>query len=400
MAKSPFPYYRRNLYCLYTIKLSKWLMLIMPIVALFYNENGLTELDIYILQAIYSISVAVMEIPSGYMADIVGRKKTLLLGAILGTLGFVIYSFSNSFVGFLCGEVILGLGGSFISGADSALLYESLAAMRMKHRYLKFEGRVMAIGGFAETAAAICGGVLAALLSYRAVYVTQTCIAALAIPAALLLLEPPRTRITGRPGLTHIVKVCREALIGNRALAGTIFLSSVTGIATLCMAWTSQIYFVTVGFSEVEITPIWVVLNLTVAIFSAYAYSVHHFLGSRVLFLLTSVYIPASYIFLGLFPLTFGLLSLLLFYAVRGYVTPVLKNFINNHCDSSVRATVLSVRNLIIRLGFALLGPAIGWMTGAFTISHGLIFGGVVLFVTSVSAYLFANHHKSYDSTS
>ncbi len=74
--------YHHNIYYLYIIKLSKWLMLIMPIVALFYNDNGLTDFDIFLLQAIYSISVAFLEIPSGYMADIVGRKKSLIFGSI------------------------------------------------------------------------------------------------------------------------------------------------------------------------------------------------------------------------------------------------------------------------------------------------------------------------------
>ncbi len=69
-------------------------MLIMPIVALFYNENGLDNFDIFLLQAIYSVSVAVMEIPSGYMADVVGRKKTLILGSVLGALGYLFYSMS------------------------------------------------------------------------------------------------------------------------------------------------------------------------------------------------------------------------------------------------------------------------------------------------------------------
>ena len=71
-------------------------MLIMPIVALYYTENGLSSFDIYLLQAVYSFSVALMEIPSGYMADVLGRKKSLIIGAILGTLGFVVYSFASS----------------------------------------------------------------------------------------------------------------------------------------------------------------------------------------------------------------------------------------------------------------------------------------------------------------
>lgn len=170
--------YRRNIYSLYLIKISKWLMLIMPIVALFYNENGLDEMGIYLFQAIYSVSVVVLEILSGYMADIVGRKKTLLLGSILGTLGFVIYSITSSFLGFLIAEVTLGIGGSFISGADSAMLFNNLAAMCRKHRYLQFEGRITPLGSFAETGAAICGGTLAAMLSYQAIYVSQAVIAA------------------------------------------------------------------------------------------------------------------------------------------------------------------------------------------------------------------------------
>jgi len=89
-------------------------MLIMPIVALFYTDNGLDAFDIYVLQAVYSLSVAILEIPSGYMADVIGRKKSLVIGSFLGTLGYCIYSLSSGFYGFLAAEIILGLGGSWV----------------------------------------------------------------------------------------------------------------------------------------------------------------------------------------------------------------------------------------------------------------------------------------------
>ena len=54
-----------NIYYLYLIKLSKWLMLIMPVVVLFYNDNGLESYQIYLLQAGYSISVVIFEIHLG-----------------------------------------------------------------------------------------------------------------------------------------------------------------------------------------------------------------------------------------------------------------------------------------------------------------------------------------------
>ena len=359
-------------------------MLIMPIVALFYNENGLDDFDIFLLQAIYSVSVAVMEIPSGYMADFVGRKKTLVLGGILGTLGYLIYAISDNFTGFLVAEVVLGVGGSFISGADSAMLFDSLVATQNQHRYLQFEGRITSLGNFAETAAAVCGGLIAALLSYRAVYISQAIIAVMAVPAALLLLEPPRDSPIERPGFNHIISVCKNATLTNKKLSSAILLSAVTGIATLCMAWTAQIYFVANNLTEVTITPLWVTLNLTVAIVAAFASLAMKILGKRISLLLIMLYIPAGYIFLGWLPLIPAIFSLYLFYAVRGYATPVLKDLINQNCDSCTRATVLSIRSLIIRLGFALLGPAIGFFSDILDLSNALIFAGILLLILSI----------------
>ncbi len=100
-------------------------MLTMPIIVLFYQENGLSMQDVLLLKGIYSVAVVLLEIPSGYVADIWGRKKSLILGAIFGCAGFVIYSFSYGFSGFLLAELILGIGGSFISGSDSAMLYDT-----------------------------------------------------------------------------------------------------------------------------------------------------------------------------------------------------------------------------------------------------------------------------------
>ncbi|WP_457576853.1 MFS transporter [Desulfomarina sp.] len=375
-----------NIYKLYLIKLSKWLMLIMPIVALFYRENGLNDFDIYLLQAVYAVSVALMEIPSGYMADIIGRKKSLVLGSIMGSLGFFIYSFSSSFPGFLTAEIILGLGGSFISGSDSALLYDSLAAIRMKHRYLQFEGRITSIGNFAETAAALCGGLLAGYLGYRSVYFAQGIIAFIAVPASLLLTEPPRDHPDGVPGFAHILKVCRDTLIFNKKLRSTIFFSSVIGISTLCMAWTAQIYFVAAELTAYEITPLWIVLNLTVAVAAAFAAEIVTLLGERKSLLIILFFIPLGYIFLGTLPLQAAVVSLFLFYAVRGYATPVLKDLINNNCSSATRATVLSIRSMIIRFGFAVIGPLTGFFSEQFSLTTALILTGSILMISSVTS--------------
>ncbi len=386
-----------NIYGLYLIKLSKWFMLIMPIVALFYTDNGLDDFDIYLLQAIYSVSVAVLEIPSGYMADIIGRKKSLVLGSILGTVGFVVYSLSNDFNGFLLAEIALGFGGSFISGSDSAMLYDSLAGLKNQHKYLQLEGRITSLGNFAETTAAIGGGLIAAYFSYRSVYICQAAIAAIGIPASLLLVEPAREGKISRPGLRHILQVCKESLFIDRRLSSTLLLSSIIGTATLCMAWTSQIYFVSMGLMEKQITPLWVILNLTVAVVAAFAAQVIGVLRKNRAIVVLVLFIPLSYVFLGLLPLLPAIGVLVVFYAVRGYATPLLKDLTNSNCSSGTRATVLSIRNMIIRTCFAILGPTIGVLSSHYSLSFALVISGCVLMVLSCAAAVFLFTTMGYD---
>lgn len=389
-----------NIYYLYLIKLSKWLMLIMPIVVLFYNENHLDTYQIYLLHAAYSISVACFEIPSGYMADVIGRKTTLIAGSLLGTVGFVVLAASDSFGGFFIAELILGLGGSFISGSDSALLYDSLAAEHKQHYYLRYEGRITALGNFAETVAAIGGGLLAAWLGYRAVYCAQTVVAAIAIPASLLLVEPAREKLLNRPSLGQISRISRQALFQDPRLASLILAASMAGTATLSMAWTAQIYFVEVGFTEKEITPLWVALNLSVAVVSAVAATVVARLGVKLALVIMMVWLPLSFVLLGALDLTGALIVLFMFYLIRGYGTPLLRNLINHNCDSSIRATVLSIRSLLIRLFFSIGGPAIGYLAGSTTLATALIAFGLVLCAGSALSALFLFHQHDFKEES
>jgi MFS family permease len=305
-------------------------------------------------------------------------------------------SISFGFSTFLIAEIILGIGGSFISGADSALLYDSLQSDNRQHYYLRYEGRITAMGNLGETLAALGGGLLAVWLGYRSVYTAQTLIAAIGIPAALLLVEPLRIKHLSRPSFGEILEISRQALLTDRKLGGAILAGSVAGTATLGMAWTAQVYFVDQGFTEKEITPLWVLLNLVVGGVSLYSGAVVARLGTPRAILISST-LPAGFILLGILPLYSALIMLIIFYLIRGYTTPMFRDLINQNCDSSVRATVLSIRSLLVRLLFSLGGPAIGYLAGFTSLKAALVVFGLVLGLLSLlsTAFLFRHHHVS-----
>ena len=369
----------------------------MPIVVPFYESNGLTMKDIMILQAVYSIAIVILEVPSGYLADVIGRKKTLIIGAVFGILGFTTYSFSFGFMGFLVAEIILGIGQSCISGADSAMLYDSLLEIGEEKKYTRFEGRITALGNVAEALAGIAGGLLVGI-TIRTPYLAQIFVAFIALPAAITLVEPTRKIPLIKAGMMEIVQIARFALITDRPLRRNILFSAITGCATLTMAWFAQPFF---EYTRIDIAwfgILWTTLNLTVAITSYTAHRLEKRLGQRWSILLIALLIPLGYLALSRFNLPIGLLVLYLFYLVRGYATPVLKDYINRITASHIRATVLSVRNFIIRLLFAIVGPLLGWVKDIYSLPQALALTGFIFLIISIlTAILFVSSGKEME---
>ncbi|MBP7076298.1 MAG: MFS transporter [Bacteroidales bacterium] len=379
----------RNIYMLYLIKVAKWFMLVMPIIVLFYQSHGLSLRDVLTVQAVYSVSIVLWEIPSGYAADYWGRRKTIILGSILGTIGFVIYSFANGFWGFIAAESVLGIGISLISGADSAILYDSLVEKGRQNEYMKLEGRVISIGNFSETLAALAGGLLAEI-SLRTPFIAQTFVAFIAVPASFLLYEPARTKPIIQAGMRHILSIVRHSLFVDKDLRRNIMYSAIIGSATLSMAWFLQPYLqAELKMSAAHIGITWFIMNLAVGLATLIAYKVEKVAGARNTLILIALAIPGGYILMAYIHSWIVLGVVLLFYIVRGIATPVLKDYINRITTSDIRATVLSVRNFLIRILFSIIGPFVGYFADVYSLRQALYLAGTLFFIFSAITLLF-----------
>lgn len=377
-----------NLYKLYIIKIAKWFSLIMPIIVLFFEDNGLSMTDIFLLKAVYSVGMLVLEIPSGYFGDVWGRRKTLIVGALLTTVGFSFYTFSFAFWQFMLAELVLGMGQSFISGSDSAMLYDSMKSQRREGEYLKYEGRVTSVGNFSEAFAGILGALLATI-SLRTPFYFQTLIAAAAIPAAISLVEPPIDKEKRVAGFRDILHVVRFAMVEHVKLRYFILFSSLIGTATLTYAWFIQPYLQEIDWPLALFGVIWTALNLTVGFSSMMAHRVEHRFSQRQSTGIIFLSVAGGFIFTGLFISVWALPLLFLFYMVRGIATPVLKDYIHLLIDSDVRATVLSLRNMFIRINFAMIGPILGWVTDEYSLGTGLVAAGIFFLLSGSVLYYF-----------
>lgn len=350
-----------NIWKLFVIKGGLWFMIIMPIIVLFFQDNGLNMTQIMSLQACYSASLALTEIPSGYAADLLGRKKTLILGCVLAFLGFTLFSISYTFLGFLVAEVLLGVGNSFISGADTALMYDSLLEVKAEKKFLKYEGRSISIGNFSEAFAGIIGGSLAAI-SFRYPAYAQVIISFFILPFAFSLREPKIQQNRIQRSWKSILEVLDFSLRTSKVLRTHILYSSGIGMGTLMMAWLAQPFLKELGVEMKHYGILWALLNVVVGLVAYQAHRIENRFSELQSLFLVGFICVFGYLFMSFNINGMGFGVLLIFYANRGYATPLLRNHINKHTPSNVRATVMSIRSLIIRMSFALIAPCIGWV--------------------------------------
>ena len=353
-----------NILKMYLLKGVTWFMVAMPIIVIFFQENDLSTTEIMILQAVYSLTIAILEIPSGFFADSYGRKNSILISTFFSFIGYILLSTYSGFNEYLIAEILLGIGGSLISGADSAIIYDTLIELDDEKKKKKIEGKNYAIGNFSEAIAGILGGFLALSSIYLPIYI-QTFVIMLSIPIAFSLVEPKRT-FKIATSLNSILNIVKDTFIHNKKLKWYIIYSSAMGMTTLSVAWFVQPFLSTIDMPLTYFGIIWAGLNIMAGLTSYYSYI---FNNSKLLIYI-SIYMSISLICLGFNISLFGLFFIALVYLFRGIITPHLRNLININTTSERRATVLSLRSFMIRLSFALTAPLLGYITDIYTINY------------------------------
>lgn len=327
---------------------------------------------------------AILEVPTGVVADKYGRKTSVILGLLCSSLGFAVYIIKPHLGFFLLGEFIIALGFALISGADEALLYDTLLNLESETKATQTFAQISNIGMAGYLLGAPIGSVLAVSAGYPFVYLLTAGSILFAAGIAVLLIEPPVSRpmaddLGYKAVLTRGVRLFWKspevrsfgldyAIVG--ALAGTIiwFNQMILGEVNFPVVW-----FGTVASAGI------VAEILFAQVVGRFEWRFGFELVARV-----SAMIPV----LGFAVAVIGILSQSWILAVLGILLgfsviigrkSLIRAKINGHIPSSERSTALSavelVRKFIIGLSYIIMSV---------TLSHSLLLsliaiGGLLL---------------------
>jgi hypothetical protein len=228
----------------------------------------------------------------------------------------------------------------------------------------------------------------------RGYYHIQTVLTAFGFIAALFLVEPKLHISRVVVSFQSIMNIVKETLWKKSQLNRYIFFSSIIGFASLSMAWFAQIFLYDAGVEKANFGIVWTALNLMVMLGSFSAYKTDKLFGPRYVLIFLLVFLAGGYLLAAQTISFWGIGFLLIFYFVRGTAHPIMKDRINRLTKSNIRATVLSVRSLIIRILFALLGPVLGLLTDRISLSFALMLCGVIILFPGIFLVVRILHDK------
>ena len=385
-----FPFGKGNITSLTLIYFFSLLYFYVPIATLYLQDKGLNYTMINSIWAIIVGTMFIAEIPTGIIADRIGRKKAIILALGLQLSGEVIFLFAQSYWLFaLCG-VIGGLGFAFSSGCIESLVYEDLKRSGRVDQMNRAMGLIHAARQTASLLAFALGGLLLREINpsrfVTAIALTAGCVA-IGFLLTFTLKEDHQTLMNSKDQRENSLKYLKDGwqlIRSNKIFQLLIALSIFTVPFRDYLINLYQPRFVDAG-----LPPVWLGFGLALAsgvgiLCARYAYLLEKHLGSRMAILI-STFLPGLLYFVFAFVSGgWGLVPLFcLLLGVQSLKSPLLSAHLNAHIADENRATVLSLISMgegayVMLMGLLISKAADNSLTGAFLLM------GVVICLSAI----------------
>lgn len=360
---------------------------------------GLGALELALVGTVLELTVTLCEVPTGVLADIYGRRVSVIAGLVLIGTGIAVEGSMPALTAILAGQVLWGLGYTLTSGADSAWIADEVGEDRARVLYIR--------GAQAGQAGTLLGiGASVALAELRLDLPLRVAGMAFWMLAGFLALVMPETghrpgRLAGGSwwrGMTGTFREGWSLVRSSPSLVVVLVAAVFYGLASEGFDRLWQLHLLT-RFPlarEAGGDPVLVfgALSAGAMLLSIAAAELVRrrarwsdpAVAGRLLLLISALLIPS----VAGFGLSGSLATAVSFYwltsLLRETYEPVHTAWVNEQIEPGTRATVLSMVEQFYSLGEIIGGPVLGALAAAITVEAGIV-GSAVALVPVVGLY-------------
>lgn len=345
----------RNIHLFYFSSFFSGLIFVAPIWIAF-ERQFLNFSQIALLEAIAAGTTTLLELPTGALADLLGRKKTVMIGIFLVSLGNLSFAFCTNFFQFLISILVFGIGEALISGSDVALSFDTLKELGKETTFSNFKAKTSLIFRSGFIFAALAGGYLFQFwqkLPFLLLGLSQIIV----VFIYSFMIEPKID--SEKFTLKNYIK---QTKIGFSQIFKNSYLKKLTIFYTIIggFSWSAAIYLeqaiaIELGFDDIQrswlfSSVLFIVTLLTVLVTKNDKLITRNRAYIGLPLILTLSLLPGYFI-----P---KLLAPLLFFGVRFVLSmrfTILDRYTNMDFDSKYRATAISALNMLVSISYVLI---------------------------------------------
>lgn len=360
-----------------------WLGIWIPYYLLFTNYAG-----IGIIETLVVASAFLLELPTGALADLIGKKKTLFIAFVCFTIGDVIMAQASNFFHLLLSVTILGIGTSFYSGTRDAFLYDSLKSTKKEDVYSSVLASIQKWGLVIMASASLIGGWLYTINPSLPFWLVAGAHGICGL-LVLLLTEPTidSEKFNLKTYVKHI-KIGTYQLFAKQNNINWILKIFIVGALTkYLIEGMDPALAIEYGLNELQLGYIYAAIPLISAA-GAHMYEKYvdkksqSFWWKAILF---AIFVPSLFApFLGL---TFGIMFLLF----RNIFYPILEIIgsatVNTNVESKYRATALSAYNMIQSMPYVLGAALAGYIIDKTSVGYVVSALGIVFAIMYITIH-------------
>ena len=342
----------------------------------FANITGSYALGLSVF-SIEMIFNSIFQIPTGYVSDFFGRKRTIILGSLAYIICLIFYALARDFWFLAFGAIFSGLAGAFWSGNNSALLHDSLKEIEMQHEYHEYSGKTGYTVQIGLAISSLLGSIIAAY-SFPAVWWLTIIPALGTLIVSFKMVEPKITYMKSVNVLKHMkesIKIFKK----KKRLR----------ILTLAYVLNQGIGETSYAFAPAFINTIWPLWAIGIArMLASIGASIGMHISGKVTkkigYYKNLVFGGLYNRFVGIFAVLFPNIASPLLMASTSFPTgliwPAQDALFQKEYSSKQRATLGSLTSLVSNLFFGVFAFAFGFVADQLKPAHSLLVAYVMLF--------------------
>lgn len=359
--------YTRNIGLAYAFSFSLSLSFTHGIWMIYLAGKGFSLMQLGLLEAIFHITSFLMEVPTGSVADIWGRKASRIAGRVSYALSLVFMLYSSTFLLQVLAFVLSALGYNLESGAGDALLYDSLLLDGQQDRYIKVKGNDELINQIGSILSFLVGGYLASLNFALAFYATIGS-AVIGLCIALFFREPElekqESRVKTSVWASVLFSLKSQILDSGKVFKKTprigffILFSESLFAFMVCLFFYLQNHWTNLGYDPASIGIVFSIHAGVAAFFSVKAHTIEKRIGQKGLLVCCPLMLLVTLWGVALTP--YSMAFYVLSASIEGLLIPTISTYLNQLIPSKFRATILSFQSMAYSLFMIAIFPLVG----------------------------------------